>query len=200
MSTPPAVPAGKRYDVYLSVKGSRFVWTNPNHGVTLTDDGIAWFAGGRDWQARLRDILEVHLQTGNVGENTIATCRPRFSDGSTLTIVSSTAKGLQDTAQDKLYAAFVHDLHKRLAALTDVRIAFTAGVSAARYRFGNVVVVIAALFLVATPTVLLLMTGEWQLVWVLISGGALVWPVYRLIRTNAPRVYDPRRVPGELLP
>jgi hypothetical protein len=200
MPSPPAIPAGKRYDVYLSVKGSRFVWTNPNHGVALTEDGIAWFAGGRDWQARLRDVTEVHLQTGRAGEITIATCRLQFADSSTLTIVSTNSKGLQDAAQDKLYAAFVYELHQRLAALTDVRIAFTAGVSAARYRFGNVVVVIAALFLVVTPMVLLLITGEWQLVWVLVSGALLVWPVYRLIRTNAPRIYDPRQVPGQLLP
>jgi hypothetical protein len=200
MSTPPAVPAGKSFDLYLGFGGKRLVWTNPDHGVTLSDDGIAWFAAGRDWHARLRDIDEVHLQTGNVGENTLATCRLRFSDGTTLTILSSTASGLQDAKQDELYAAFVHDLHGRLAALTDACVAFTAGFSDTRYRFGKVVIVVATLFFLVTPTVLLLMTGEWKMGWALYAGVALVWPVYRLMRANAPRGYDPRQVPREMLP
>src|SRR5262249_29356199 len=181
MPTAPLAPARNSYDLYLGFGQKRFVWTNPDHGVTLTDDGIAWFAGGREWQARLRDIAEVHLQTGNIGENTIATCRLRFSDGTPLSILSSNSRGLQDASHDKLYVAFVRDLHRRLAA-EDARVAFTAGFSDARYRFGKVVAVVAGLFFVVAPTVLLLMTREANMVWALYAGVLLVWPLYRLMQ------------------
>src|SRR5262249_54026242 len=200
MPTAPLAPARNSYDLYLGFGQKRFVWTNPDHGVTLTDDGIIWFAGGREWQTRLRDIAEVHLRTGNVGESTIATCRLKFAEGSTLLIASSNSYGLQEDARDRLYAAFVHDLHGRLAALINARIAFTAGVSEARYRFGKVVAVVAGLFFIVTPTVLLLITREWSMAWALYTGVLLVWPVYRVMQANAPRTYDPRHVPPELIP
>ncbi len=63
--------------------------------------------GGEEREARLRDIAEIHLQTGNVGKITIATCRVRFSDGSTLLIVSSNSYGLQDDEHAKLYGSKV---------------------------------------------------------------------------------------------
>jgi len=137
MSAPPPVPGRNSYDLYLSFGQKRFVWSNPDHGVTLTDSAIARIARGREWRARLRDVAEVHLGTGNVGESTIATCRLSFADGSTVLIASSNSHGLQEDARDRLYATFVDDLHRRLAALKDGRTAFTAGVSEARYRFGN---------------------------------------------------------------
>jgi len=200
MSAPPPASARNSYDLYLSFGQKRFVWTNPDHGVTLTDSAIAWIAGGREWRARLRDVAEVHLRTGNIGESTIATCRLRFADGSTVLIASSNSHGLQDNARDRLYATFVDDLHRRLAALEDARIAFMAGVSAARYRFGKILVVVAGLFFIVTPTVLLLITREWSMAWALYTGVLLLWPVYRVMQANAPRIYDPRHVPPELVP
>jgi hypothetical protein len=200
MPTPHPVPARKSYDLYLGFGGKRFVWTNPDHGVTLTDDDIAWYAGGREWQARLRDIATVHLRTGNIGEYTIATCRLSFSDATTLLITSANSRGLQNETQDKLYVEFMQDFHARLAALKDAPVAFSAGLSDARYRFGKVVVVVAGSLFIVTPTVLLLMTREWQMVWALSAGILLVWPVYRVMKANAPRRYDPRHVPLELLP
>src|SRR5262249_44168457 len=129
MPTTPPAPVRTSYDLYLGFGQKRLVWTNPDHGVTLTDERVAWTAGGREWQSRLRDIAEVHLRTGNVGESTIATCRLRFADGSNVLITSGNSYGLQEDARDLLYIAFVHDLHGRLAALKDARIAFTAGFS-----------------------------------------------------------------------
>jgi len=94
----------------------------------------------------------------------------------------------------------VHDLHGRLAAREDARTAFTAGVSEARYRFGKVVVALAGLLLIVTPTVLLLMIRDLTMAWALCAGVLLLWPVFRVMRANAPRAYDPRQVPAELMP
>lgn len=71
---------------------------------------------------------------------------------------------------------------------------------AARYRFGKVVIIVAGLFFLVTPTVLLLITGAWQMIWALFLGVSLLWPVYRVVRADAPRTYDPRQMPPELMP
>jgi hypothetical protein len=197
---PSSVADRKNYDLYFRSGAAKFSWRNSAPGVSLSDDAIGWTADGREQQARLSDIAEVHLQTGSVGRNLIASCRLRFRDGSTLLIASNNGYGLQDDVHDKAYRAFVHDLHARLAARKDTQIAFTSGFSAARYRFGKVVIVVAGLFFLVTPVVLLLITGEWQVIWALFLGVSLVWPLYRVMRADAPRVYDPRQVPPELMP
>ena len=200
LDTSHSVPIRKSYDLYFGVGKRRPVWSIPDHGVTLTDNDIAWIAGGRPSQASLRAIVEVHLQTGYIEDNAIASCRLRFADGSTLSITSSNSRGFQDDALDKLYVEFVYDLHARLAARREARLAFTAGFSEERYLFGKFFVVVAGLFFVTTPIVLLLITGEWKLALITYSGVVLVWPLYKATQVNAPRTYDPQHVPPELLP
>jgi hypothetical protein len=190
--------APRSYD--LSLRSGKRGWFSADHGVTLTDDNIVWNDGDKNCEAQLRDVADVHLQTGKIGDNTIASCRLNFRDGSALLITSNTARGLQDDEHDKLYTAFALDLHTRLAAMKDARISFAAGFSAARYRFGLRVIVVAGLFFLVTPTVLLFMTGSWNMIWTLYLGVGLVWPVYRLMMANAPRRYDPRDIPAEMIP
>ncbi|MFI5015287.1 MAG: hypothetical protein ACHQAY_23375 [Hyphomicrobiales bacterium] len=189
----------KSYDLYLRFGEGRFFWTNPDHGVTLDGEHISWVAGDEENEARLTDIAEVHLQTGNVGQDTIASCRIRFSDGSTVAIASSDSRGLEDDGQATLYVEFVHDLHARLAGLEGVSIAFTAGFSESRYQFGKVLIVVAGLFFVATPTILAMATGQWKALSLLYGGVILTWPLYKIMQANAPRSYDPRDIPEELV-
>lgn len=200
MQTFSSVAGRKNYDLYVRGGEAKFSWRNPAPGVSLSDDGIVWSADDRQREARLRDIAEVHLQTGSIGQNIIASCRLRFRDGSTLLVASNNRYGLQDDAHDKAYCAFVKDLHARLAALKDAQAAFTAGFSNARYRFGKVVIVVAALFFLVTPAVLLLIMPSWQMIWTLGGGVVLLWPLYRVMKADAPRIYDPRQVPPELMP
>jgi hypothetical protein len=200
MQTLSSVAHQNNYDLYFRSGEAKFSWRNSAPGVSLSDDAIAWTADGRQQRARLSDIAEVHLQTGSVGQNIIASCRLRFHDGSTLLIASNNGYGLQDDAHDRDYRAFVQDLHARLAARNDTQIAFTAGFGAARYRFGKVVIVVAGLFFLVTPAVLLLITGSWQMIWALFLGVSLLWPLYRVMKADAPRIYDPQQVPQELMP
>jgi hypothetical protein len=200
MHTPLPVPDRKNYDLFFRMGKAKLSWRNAKPGITLTDDAIGWAAGDRQQEARLSDIARVHLQTGSIGQNTIASCRLGLRDGPTLLIASNNGHGLQDTVHDKLYAEFVQDLHARLAALRDSRIAFTAGFSAARYRLVTVTIVVAGLLFLVAPAALLVVTGSWQMVWALVVGAGLLWPLYRVMRANAPRSYDPRQIPRELLP
>ena len=200
MSVSPVVSDGKSYDLYIRAGERRVTWSYADHGVTLSDDALAWVADGQPSQVSLRDIARVHLQVNYLEDSAIASCRLTFANRSGLSIVSSNKRGFQDDTQDPIYVEFVHDLHARLAAQRDVHPSFTAGFGEGRYLFGKVVIVVAGLFFIVTPVVALLFTGDWKLAFLTCSGAALVWPVYKVMQANAPRSYDPRQVPPELMP
>jgi hypothetical protein len=202
MDTSHSDPNRKSYDLSLRAGERRLVWStpDPDHGLTLTDHDIAWIAGGRQSQASLRDIVEVHLQIGYFRNDAIASCRLRFADGSTVLISSESSGGSEDAALDELYSEFVYDLHARLATRREARIAFTSGFSEGRYLFGRVIAVVGGLFFVVTPIVLLLITGDWKAAVVTYSGVVFLWPLYKIMQADAPRCYDPGHVPPELLP
>ena len=200
MSIAPAVPDRKSYDLYFAVGEKRLIWRYSDHGVTLSDDAIAWIAGGLQSHAPFSDIVGVHLQLGYIEDSAIGTCRLSFADGSGLVIVSSNKRGFEDAALDRIYVEFVQDLHARIAAQRDARACFTAGFGAGRYLFGKIVIVVAGLFFIVTPVAALLFTGDWKLALLTYSGAVLVWPVYKVMQANAPRSYDPRQVPPELMP
>ena len=200
MSVSPVVSDRKSYDLYFAVGEKRLISRYADHGVTLSDDAIAWIAGGRQSHAPFSDIVGVHLQLGYIEDSAIGTCRLSFADGSGMVIVSSNKRGFEDAALDQLYVEFVHDLHARLAAQRVVHPSFTAGFGEGRYLFGKVVIVVAGLFFIVTPVVALLFTGDWKLAFLTCSGAALVWPVYKAMQANVPRSYDPRQIPPELMP
>ena len=200
MSASPGASDRKSYDLYIRPGERRLVWSFSDQGVSLSDDTIAWVADGWTSQAALRDIVEVHLQLGYVEDNAVGSCRLRFADGSALSVVSSNKRGFEDATQDQLYVAFVHDLHARLAAQRDAHPSFTAGLSEGRYRFGFFIGIIAVLFFIVTPIVLLLVTRDWKAALFTYTGVVLLWPLYKVMQANAPRSYDPRHVPPELMP
>ena len=200
MSASPGASDRKHYDLYIRPGERRLVWSFSDQGVTLGDDTISWVADGWSTQAALRDIVDVHLQLGYVENNAVGSCRLRFANGSALSVVSSNKRGFEDSIQDQLNVAFVHDLHARLAAQRDAHPSFTAGFSETRYKFGFVIATIAVLFFIVTPIVLLLVTREWKAALITYTGVVLLWPVYKAMQANAPRTYDPRYVPPELMP
>jgi hypothetical protein len=191
----------RSYALYLRLPDRSSFWGMKDQGITLTRDSISWSVDGQDVVAPLTDIAEVHLQTGAIGGDKIASCRLRFADWSQISILSCDSRGGGDTtaAQAELYSDFVHDLHARLAALTGASIAFTAGFSEARYQFGKVLVAVVVGFFVVMPTVLVLITGQLKALAVLNGGVVLAWPVYQVVTANAPRNYDPDNLPEELV-
>lgn len=54
--------------------------------------------------------------------------------------------------------------------------------------------------MVALPLVLLLLTGELSMIVALTVGVAFVWGYFGWTRKNAPRNYDPRHIPPDLMP
>jgi hypothetical protein len=92
----------------------------------------------------LFELTEVHLQSGAIGEDIVATCSISFSDG-TVVAISSGRKGAPATTQAGRYRDFVLDLHARLAAIGNSSIAFTGGFGEARYKFGIGLMIVVAL-------------------------------------------------------
>ena len=194
-----ASPHSQSYDLYLRTEGAGFVWKFTDHSITLANGHLVWTLGEQRHDVPLTNIAEVHLQTNIVGQGTIATCRITFADGFVLLVLSSSENGTYDAGQAAIYRSFVYDLHARLAALKDAAIAYTAGFSNARQKFGIVLLVVVVLFFLVLPTVLLMMTGSLSLLSSLYFGVFLAWPLYRLIQTNAPSTYDPCALPDELI-
>jgi hypothetical protein len=188
----------KSYDLYLTDGQRRLRWSVGDHGVTLNETSIAWSCDGQDHDAPYSTIVEVHLQSGTIGEDVVATCRISFIDG-TVVATSSGRKGAAgDDEQAAIYRDFVQDLHGRLASLASSSIAFTAGYGEGRYKFGIGVMVVAGMFFLALPLVLTLITGDTKAFYTLYAGALLVWPIYKVVTANKPRSYDPRELPDDL--
>jgi hypothetical protein len=190
------------YDVYFTVPGSRrLVWRNPNHGVTVSDSGIAYTANDVPRIMGFTDFAAIHLSTAALGNasNVVDQCRIEFNSGDAITIANSAANGLPDEAQTRIYRDFIRDLHGRLVATGHDTISFTAGMSQTRYTGAMAVLVIAALFFVVTPLVLAFVTGDPQALILMGTGIFLVWPFMRLVSHNTPRSYTPDALPDELI-
>jgi hypothetical protein len=194
MSTSP-----QTYDVYLTTGARRFYIRNDNHGATLSDDSIGWNFDGRADTAAFADIVSVHLQSGGSWQNVIDQCSIGLADGTTITFSNGNASGLPDDRQAAIYRDFVRDLHRRLAARRDLTIRFTAGYGQGTHQAVTVCAVLLGLICVALPLVLVVVTGQMQALYLLIVGGALCWPLAKMVQNNAPRGYEPTQLPEELL-
>ncbi len=192
------------YDLYYLLDGKRFFWRNPNHGVTLLDAGrdsaILWRTDSGEAGRQLwTDIVSVNMTSGTTGKDVVNNCRINFRDGRFLVITDGGPSGEVDHDRTPPYRDFVRALHRRLAAAPQGTIRFTAGVSEGRHTGMMVIGVIAALFFVGTPLVLLFLVRDWRVLGVLAAGAAFIWPFWKVIEANHPRDYDPHHPPGELM-
>ena len=201
MSAP--APASKSYDLHFVPNDKRFFWRNPNRGVTITDAGrdsaIAWQAESGAGRGLWTDIVAVNMLSASDGKDAVNNCRIGFRDGRALTVSDAGASGQVDHERTPLYRDFIRALHIRLAQAPAGTISFNAGVSEGRHRAMLVILVIAALFFVGTPLVLLFIVRDWRVLGVLAAGAGFVWPFWKIVEHNRPRSYDPRHPPGELM-
>ena len=193
----------RSYDVYFFVAGgSRLVLRNPNHGIALDDDGIAWTSAGTAYRQSYDSVAAVHLQTAALGNaaNVIDQCKIEFVESPAVTISNASSSGLPDQAQTPLYRDFVRDFHTRLATHgCGAKIRFTAGMAQWRYRMLFATMIVAALLFIVTPIGLLAITGDLHILIPMAMGVSLCWPLTRLMMNNTPRGYTPDRLPEELL-
>lgn len=193
-------PSERTYDLYLRPGKSRFYFKNGDCGITLTPERINWIADGRNDGAPFANIRSVQMESGGAGKNATNACVITFADRYTLTVTDANAYGAADGEQTPAYRAFVQDLHKRLIATGAAKtIAFTSGYHGTRYYVVMTCAVVLGIMAVPLPLVLWLMTGESKALFLMIGGGWMMWPMIRMINNNAPKTYDPRWPPGELM-
>lgn len=201
MDTP--APSSTAYDLYVLIDGQRFFWRNPNCGITLTDAGresrLSWQTASGEDSRPWTDIVAVTMASASDGRNAVNQCRIGFRDGRAVTATNAGAAGTLDESRTPTYRDFVRALHLRLAQAPAGRIRFSAGVSEGRYNAMLVIGVIAALFFVGTPLVLLFVVRDWHVLLVLAAGAGFVWPFWKIVENNRPRSYDPRNPPPELM-
>ncbi len=191
----------QRHDLFLREGAGRFYWKLDNQGVLLSDDTLRWEHDGMPRERAFTDILSIRLQTAHVHKSgDIGVCQITFRDGLILTLQSSDARGYADDARAQAYAGFVRDLHARLMAFRPRDIRYLAGNSERWHMLGIAVLVVAGLFFVGLPLALFLYVRSWEVLGILATGAAFVWPVARVVQRNAPRDYAPTHVPDEMLP
>lgn len=202
---PSSTPAtsSKSYDLHFVLDGKRFFWRNPNHGVTLVDAGsasaIVWRTESGEARRLWTEIRNVNMLSASDGKAAVNHCRITFNDGRSITVSDAGASGQVDDARTPVYRNFIRALHARLQHAPQGTIRFTAGVSEGRHTVMMVTGMIAGLFFVATPLVLLFVVRDWRVLGVLAAGIGFIWPFWKIIERNHPRDYDPRRPPGELM-
>jgi hypothetical protein len=193
--------AARRYDLFLREDRKRFFLRYKDQGVTLNASEIAWTAGGMERKKSFDDIFSIHLQSANVGQSpTIYTCVIEFRDGQQLLVTSASEYGSGWEEQSKLYGEFVRDLHARIPQIARGEIEFRAGNTEGKQKFLWATLVVAVLFFVATPVILLLITGDMQALWITLAGAGMVYPLIRSAKANEPRNYRCEYLPDDLVP
>ena len=177
-----------RHELFLTDGNATFRWAMTDSGVTLSADGLSWAIGGVDIARGYSDIFSIRLHRASAGTSAgVGVCQIRFRDGTTLVVYGGSAQGLADDAQAARFAAFVRDLHQRLAAREESkRISFNAGLSEGRYTVLTIAIVAAGLMFGLLPIILFIMIRDLHTLGLLGAGLGLCWPFYRLWEKNRP--------------
>jgi len=217
----PEAPESKTYDLTLSSGPKRFVWRIANRGVTIGGGTIRWTYDGKAETRKLADIAAVNLQSVGSWQNAVQQCSIAFNDATRLVVSDAEAHGLPTKAQSAIYRDFVRGLHAALRAQASDAIRYTAGYGEARYRFVSVFSALIGLLLVAVPAVLFFFTlacaptpiqcdelfctpardcpSETSVLVLLGFSAVFLWPLWRMVKANAPRTYSPEALPEDLL-
>jgi hypothetical protein len=195
LSPSPANP--RTYNVCFSVDG-RHLFRKLDHGITLSNNDIAWTTDDATTEMPFSDIVAVHLKS--TGQSTIVDrCTITFADGNALSVVNSDPGGFADRERGPIYRDFVRDLHARLAAGSYTEIRFIAGVPRWRYQGMLAATIVAALFCSVGGLWFFLTFGDLKGLAILVAGGYACWKFGRTTLANAPRNYAPDHLPEQLL-
>ncbi|MBX9775806.1 MAG: hypothetical protein K2Y71_15610 [Xanthobacteraceae bacterium] len=203
ISAAPRATDKRTHDVHFTTSARESLVHAANRGVTVADDHIAWTFDGKGDAAPFKNIVEVCQQTGAGAHRFLRICQITFADRYKLMITNGNEFAVPTEAQRVAYRGFMHDLHARLAAHAAVRdrppIEFKAGFTAEVHRRLAIRVALWILVFAGAPLALFLMTGETKPFLILLGAlvvGTIFW---RLTHANAPRSYDPARLPKELV-
>lgn len=198
----PKPPAKRHYDLHFREgPAGGIVWRYRDSGIALLATGMEWRAQGQrrftDWST----IDTIRVQTGHIPKaGYFGSCEITFRNGRKLTVTSLDSWGSADASRLDDYAEFLQDLHAHLGEADKKRIRFVAGVTEGRQMFGKVAVFIGGAFFVALPLLLLLITGEIKALFITLAGAAFIIPVFKTMKKNEPRSYNPDSLDDGLFP
>lgn len=200
-SVPDADLPAVDYDLNIHDGAVTTVFRLRDSGIRLVGGGIEWRIAGSAQRATLSDIRAIRLTTevetarGPVGATA---CQIRFRDGGAVTVFGGNSYSPDAADRLRRYETFVADLHRRLGPDGRTRISFVAGYGSARFYLLLVAAVISAVLWVAAAVGTLLGIVPLRTGGVIgLSIGALfTLGLFRLLRLNAPHVYDPRNPIG----
>jgi len=187
-------PAAVRYAYKASLIGSA-------HEFELTDDALAWEAGGRSGVWRYVDISTIRLSYRPVSmQSRRFRADLQHITGRRIVILSTSWQTVALMApQDDGYRRFIVALHARMA-----KAGSQAGLNGGLGRgFYTVSVTLVALLGVAMAGLLIrsVATGQFAGALFVVGFTALfVWQVGGFIRRNRPMTYDFDHLPDALLP
>jgi hypothetical protein len=211
------------YDLAFTTGGKFFFWRNPNCGVTLKDGALSWRAEGRHESHAIKEIASVHLESGGTWQDVIDKCDIAFQDATRLVVTSATDRGVGSAERVRVYRDFVRALHEALRQAGPAPVRFTAGYGETRYRVVLVCAALLALILVVLPLGLWIMAlncrpspadcgidsltcvparecpESGQVFLLMLTSAIFLWPLYRMVKANAPRSYSPDSPPEDLL-
>jgi hypothetical protein len=190
-----------QHELFITDGDATFRWALTDSGVTLSADALSWAIGGVDIARGYSDIFSIRLHRASAGTSAgVGVCQISLRDGTKLVVYGGSAQGLADDTQAARFAAFVRDLHQRLAAREESKgIAFSAGLSEGRYTVLTIAIVAGGLMFGLLPIILFVMIRDLHTLGLLGAGLGLCWPFYRLWEKNRPRPYSSAHVPEELL-
>jgi hypothetical protein len=167
----------------------------------LRSDALEWQWGRRAGRLPYERVARVRLSFRPVTMQTyrfIAEIWPE--EGPKLQIASTSWRSiLEQERKDRTYAAFLAELHRRIAAAGG-RADFVTGSSPFLYWPGLVVFAVAALAMAAL-TVRAIQVQAWEAT--AIVGGLFalfLWQVGGFFRRNRPGTYRPNALPPDLIP
>jgi len=191
----------RRYGLFVR-RSSGFALKHSDEGVGLHDGLLFWSSEKGEVARPLSEITGVHLSVAHIAQHgDFGACTITLPGTQPLIVSASSAYGYPEEERNEVYRAFLHDLHESLAATRPPgSVRFSSGVSEARLRVVQVMLVIMAVLFVALPLVLLLLTGEFALVAGLVAGGIFFAGYYSWTVKNRPGTYEPERIPPDLIP
>jgi hypothetical protein len=167
----------------------------------LTGDGIDWAAGRRSGRIALRDVRRLRLSFKPANMQTQRFLTEIWADGAPkLVIASSSWKSMFEQERlDKSYAAFVAELHRRIAR-AGVPARFERGSNPLIYWPGLAVsagLVIGLVVLIARAVQADAMSGA---AFIGVFLALFLWQGGNFLRRNWPGVYRPDALPAEVMP
>ncbi len=170
---------------------------------TLTEHGMNWSAGGRSGRVRYRDVRRLRLSFKPVSMQTHRFLTEIWAEGAPkLEIVSSSWKSMvEQERRDGPYAAFVAELHARIAREGGpVPVRYDQGASPLVYWPGLVLYTVVALALAAVFVRALEVHAIGGAAFIGAFVALFLWQGGNFFRRNRPGTYRPEALPKELMP